>query len=662
MFQADELDVNIGYLFLFAFCTGAHAEPADGDLRGLSLEQLLSLEVTSVRKKEQRLDRAAAAVYVITQEDIRRAGITSIPEALRLAPGLHVARINGGTWAISARGFNDAFSNKLLVLMDGRSVYTPLYSGVWWHTVDTLIDDIDRIEVIRGPAAAMWGANAVNGVINIITRRADQTEGTLASISAGSDDHTIARFRHGAALGKSASYRIYAQNSLRNQWPPEESPEDAHWGVGQGGFRVDWRRSDHQELTVQGDLNAVYGQAFEQDSYPAPLPGSLLRNTTDSGGANVLTRWSVVHRSGSETHIQGYMDYLDNATNGLDAHEKTADVDIHHRMPFRRNHELVLGAGYRSIWDWTEGNAFSHLVPAGMHHGIGSMTAVDEIELIPGKLTATLGTRIEHNSFSGWNAQPTARLLWSQARNHTLWGSISRAVRTPSRADIGVVRIWPRSGIAVTGNPDLRNETLNAYEIGYRTQFRKRVAIDLAAFRNGYGNLRSTELIAPPPGQPRFFYWTRLDNLARAESYGTEGVVTLDISARWRMSASYTGLWMKMGRQAGLGGSIGQPGLTTPRHQWQAHSSWNLPRRTQFDAHLYHYGGMPGGGLPPARELSRGYTRADVRLGWRVSEAGEFSLAGQNLLDSRHVEFFYEPGPALAEIRRSYYAKFTWRF
>ena len=418
-------------LLLLASLQAWAGEPAS-DLKGLSLEELLHVEVTSVQKKRQSLNRAAAAVYVITQDDIRRSGLNSIPELLRLAPGVHVGRINGNTWAISARGFNGAYSNKLLVMVDGRTVYNPLFSGVFWDAQDTLIEDIDRIEVIRGPVAPLWGANAVNGAIHIITRKADQTQGALVTAGGGNEDVSRAGVRYGGAAGANTAYRIYGQSSASAQRAPYGSNlKGGTWGLAQGGFRVDRRISGDEELTVQGDVYREMGNVFSE--FPVrQAPFSAIRaNPLESSGANVITRWTRRHASGGQTVVQTYYDRLERGNpRDSDIGIGTADVDVQHWFPVKGRHEFMAAGGYRQMWDHSTASSFTRLSPESNRYGTAYLSLVDEMELLPDRLAATLGVRAERSSLSGYTLQPTARLWWSPVKRQSVWASYTRAART----------------------------------------------------------------------------------------------------------------------------------------------------------------------------------------------------------------------------------------
>jgi len=633
------------------------------DLSVLTLEQLLKVEITSVNKREQQLDRAAAAVYVITQNDIRRSGFTSIPEVLRLAPGLHVARISGESWAITARGFNGVFSTKLLVMVDGRSVYSPIFSGAWWDVMDVMLDDIDRIEVIRGPAGAIWGANAVNGVINIITRRAEQTQGGLWALTVGDEDRALGRFRYGGQLRAKGSYRIFGQYNHRLQRSPVPQFEDTYWGMASTGFRADWQRGTNQEITVISGLYYAPGWRFENNSYPGYVPAAVDRDSNRSHGGHVLARWNLTHASGAQTSIQTYADHSYKLIFDTGTRVTTGDVEAQHRRVLRARHELTLGAGYRGIHDGAPGDS-TRMDPPSATYGIGHLSLVDDLSIVPERLIATLGARLEHNGLSGWNWQPTARLWWSPWQRQAVWLAFSHAVRTPSRADLNVRRIWPALSFGLRGDPQIPAETLRAWEVGYRKQWR-RFVLDTTAFHDRYRHLRTIEPegLQFENGVPT--YWSRVGALGAAPTWGGEVSVTCELHEDWRVTGSYTGFWSKPKIDRASYDLRSLAGARqTPRHQWQVHSMHQLSRSMSFDVAAYQYGYSEVRSYPgqDRRFVLPARTRIDIRWSRRLGEVGEWSVGARNLLGNRSWEFPVEPASAPTGMRRSVYTGLTWRF
>lgn len=658
--SADKTIVNVFSLALLVSVLPLLAGQTAPELSTLTLEELLSLDVTTVGKKEQRLGRVAAAVFVITQEDIRRMGATSIPEALRIVPGLHVAKINGRAWAITSRGFNSVFSTKLLVMIDGRSIYTPLFAGVWWDQ-DVMIDDVDRIEIIRGPAAAIWGANAVNGLIHIITKKTRQTVGRLLSTTVGNEDQSITRFRHGGELGGSGHYRIYGQYSHRFLPSPVERFSDTYWGTLQAGFRLDMSPGKEQELTVQADIAQGTGFEFEHDSYPLLIPASVTRFENRRNSGDVLGRWSITHRSGARTTVQGYFDEVNRFSNGISIDVHTIDGEVQHRKSISQKHELTFSSGYRGILDATSGNTYARLIPASMTYGIAQLSMVDDIELWKDRLQLTVGARLEHNSFSRFSVQPTLRLQWSISRHHSLWGAVSRAIRSPARLDGGLERVYAATGFGVRSYEGHTAESLKAIDVGYRGNITKRVMLDVAGFRNSYDSLRSTESMGFDARQ--MIWWFNLMNLAKAGSWGAEGVLSVDLTSRWRMVGSYTGLWVKNSlRPESTDVSWLGQSRAVPVHQWQIQSNIAITRNLKWNSFLYYYGAARVNHFPVGEDYLPQRVRVDSNFTWRPGEVVEFSVGARNLSGNRTPEYFIEPGPAPEAMRRTIYGRVMWRF
>jgi iron complex outermembrane receptor protein len=464
-----------------------------GALKKLSVEELMNLEVTSVSKRPEKLSATASAIQVITGEDIRRSGATSIPEALRLASNLEVARIDSRQWAITARGFNNTLANKMLVLIDGRTVYTPLYAGVYWDVQDTLLADIDRIEIISGPGATQWGANAVNGVINITTRSARDTQGTALIGASGSELRTLGGLRHGGELSNGLHWRVYGKYFDRDAavFPNGQDAADV-WRMRQGGFRLD---SDHpggsDRLTVQGD---VYDGAIGQAGTAAD---------EEVSGGNLLGRWSRTLADNSDLQLQVYYDRTHrDIPNSIAQRLNTYDLDFQHRLPFGTAHDIVWGLSYRAIEDDIAHPATLAFLPERVTlHWYGGFIQ-DEITLLPERLHLTAGTKLEHNDYTGLEVQPSVRLAWQPGTGQTVWSAVSRAVRTPSRVDRDLYAPATPPFTQLQGGPDFASEKLLAYELGYRVQPFQRLALSLATFYHDYDDLRSVEPVNPPAAFP----------------------------------------------------------------------------------------------------------------------------------------------------------------
>ena len=655
-------------LLLVVSAQGGQKSTTPRDLTELSLEDLLSIEVTSVARKEQKLSHTAAAVYVVTQEDIRRSGATSIPEAIRMVPGLQVAQLDANKWAISSRGFNDRFANKLLVLLDGRTIYTPLFSGVHWDMHDVLIEDIERIEVIRGPGAVMWGSNAVNGVISIITKRAEDTQGSLVTSGAGNQESAFGSLRSGGKLGAGAHYRIYSKYFQRDdQAAPSGGERADSWNALRSGFRLDWDGPARDSVTVQGDLfDGNAGQTLNLASLQPPFARTIDDNVQRTAG-NILGRWK---RRLSDTSYMALQTYYDRSQrrNAVTAETRdTFDADFTHRATLSGRSELLWGAGFRTTSDQIGGTFDVSFHPAGRTANLYSTFVQHEWAAVEDRLVVTTGTRFEHNSYSGFEFQPNVRLLWIPNQRHTGWASIARAVRSPSRSDRDIrinFAAFPKNGLtnvlAIFGNPDLRAENLLAYEAGYRLEAATGLSIDVASFYNTYSDLKTQEPAAPflqAAALPHLVIPTRFSNQMRGETYGLEAAVRKSVLERWKVSASYTWLEMQLHRDSSSRDNRAEEAEgASPEHQFQVRSYLDLPWNLQFDTAAYYVGPLPALRVPS-------YTRVDARIGWTPQRVWSVSVGLQNLLDGRHPEFFAPNGGFVrSEVRRSIYGKVTWRF
>ena len=638
----------------------AHADntPSSiGELKQLNVEDLMNVEVTSVTRHPEKLIEAASAIQVITQEDIRRSGATSIPEALRLADNLQVAQKNSHDWAISARGFNTALANKLLVMIDGRTVYTPLYSGVFWDVQDYVLADIDRIEVISGPGGTLWGANAVNGVINIITKSAKDTQGLYVQAGGGSRPEDLADVRYGGTLNPDTQFRFYGKYFERG---PEvlangDSSSDA-WRQGRGGFCVDSDASAIDKLTVQGDV--YEGHENEQTG-----------GTSDTSGENVLGRWSRRISDTSDLGLQTYVDrtYTSNPAtplivNGLEFagpgifqdELTTYDVDFQHRLRIGTANSVVWGLGFRYSHDVVSNAPSLAFLPPTLDRDLYSLFAQDEIALRP-DLSLTVGSKLERNDYTGFEVEPNVRLSWLLNSNQALWSAISRAVRTPSRIDQDFSEAAPPHFVILEGGSDFKSESVVAYELGYRVQFDQQLSASVSSFFNHYNDIRSTT-ITPATLLPFFFA-----NGLEGDTYGLEFTSNYQATDTWSLHAGYTllkeHLHVKPG-QIDINDALNE--TADPQHQFSLRSSLNLPRHTEFDTALrwvdtLHTNNGPVVGTVPS------YFELDTHLAWHASDRLEFALVGQNLLHNRHPEYGF-PEPSRPEIERSAYGKFTWRY
>ncbi|MFQ6615135.1 MAG: TonB-dependent receptor plug domain-containing protein, partial [Fidelibacterota bacterium] len=485
------------FLLLAGFSKGApegsevHAESLPTDLTKLSLEQLMDIKVTSVSKKPEKVTQAAAAVFVITQEDIRRSGATHIPEVLRMAPGVDVARVNSNQWAVSIRGFNNLFARKLLVMIDGRSVYTGLFSGTFWDTQDTVLEDIDRIEVIRGPGATVWGVNAVNGVINIITKKAVNSQGGLVSGGGGNVEQGFTTMRYGDKLGENAHYRVYGKWFNRDSFKDSNRVDNNDdWTALRGGFRVDWNVSENSELTFQGDI--YDGKSNSRIDGPVAVGVmTTILDEEDVDGGNFLARWTRKFSDRSDLKVQTYFTNENRKGQVFDQYIDIFDLDVQHRLPVGESHDVIWGVNGRIMADELKGSFLISFNPATDTNYFMNGFIQDQITLIPKHLRFTLGTKLGYNSFSGWEVQPSGRLLWTPNDKHTAWASVSRAVRIPSRIEdsftLNAITIPPGGPtFRLVGNTGLKSENLLAYELGYRVKATKHLFLDIATFYNVY--------------------------------------------------------------------------------------------------------------------------------------------------------------------------------
>ena len=605
-------------------------------LKTLTIEELSAIEVTSPGKREERVYNVATAITVITQEDLRRSGVRNIPEALRLATGVQVSMFNNASWPISARGFATTSANKIQVFFDGRSVYSPLFGGVFWEVQNTVIEDIDRIEVIRGPGATLWGGNAVNLVVNIITKAARFTQGGLAVLGGGAAERGFASVRYGGRLGGRSHYRLYGlffdRDSLARA--TGEDAKDPHQ-TGQTGFRVDSELSGRDMLTVQGDL--YRGRT-----------GLLNREDISLHGGNLLARWTRTLRSGSTIQFQTFYDRTSRLVPlQLGEVRNTYDVELQHNLSLGGRHELVWGTGYRASNDATQATPLLFFEPSGRHLGQFAVFVQDVITLSPERVHLIAGVKLERNAFSGWTVQPSVRLAWTPTSRHTLWGAVSRAVRIPTRFDEDL-RIQAGGNFTlISGSPGFRPEKLVAYEAGYRVRPKPSLWFDIATYFNDYKDLRSQERTTAAA------FPVVLGNKLLAQTFGVEASAAYQVREGWRLTMSYANLQRQLSFAADSTDitRARQEGAD-PRTQFSLRSAMDLPRRVTLDFWMRHVSALPTTPNVPA------YVVFDARLAWRANEAVEVALVGRNLPQRRHMEF----GPNGELVRRSVYASATWRF
>jgi iron complex outermembrane receptor protein len=610
---------------LVAAVLPVHAASTTDDLTRLSLQELGDIRITSVSKKAERVADAAASVYVITADDIRRSGARSLPEALRLAPNLQVARGSEAGYAISARGMNGSNTsapNKMLVLIDGRSVYTPLFSGVFWDVQDVVMEDIERIEVISGPGGTLWGVNAVNGVINIITRGAADTQGAMVAAAAGNRG-SEAVLQHGGRLGETGHYRVYGKYLQRNHTSTESgTPVDDAGHKSKAGFRIDWAQS--------GDSFTLSGNAYD-GSEGQPAPGAisiagvpLVLGDVTLSGANLLARWDRRFEGGSGLSLQAYYDRSERIVPPTFGQKlDIVDLQLQHSLRRMGMHSVAWGANFRHSRDRVENSPYFAFIPADVEQTWTSLFVQDEMA-VRENLRFTLGTRLERNDYTGIEVLPNARIAWSFAPDHMLWSAASRAVRAPSRLDHDSF-IPGAPPYLLNGGRDVRSELATVYEIGYRGMPAPRFSYSVTAFHTEYDDLRTTEI---DPGFTYLFFGNGMEGRAT----GIEMWGTYQAAPAWRLSGGFTALreklWLKPGSD-----DIDGPSAAgrDPSNTWQLRSSWSLGERRDFDLGVRHVAALDKEDIPA-------YTTLDARFGWRPTDAMELSIAGTNLL-GRHSEY-----------------------
>ena len=648
------------------------AQQQKPDLSDIGLDTLANTEITSVSRKGEKLSQAAAAVFVITQEDIRRSGLTSIPELLRMVPGVTVAQIDANKWAITARGFDERFADKILVLMDGRTVFDPLSSGIYWDVQDTIVEDIERIEVIRGPGATLWGANAVNGVINIITKKAKDTQSGLVTAGGGSQDGGSGAVRYGGTLRNRGYYRIFAKYIKQDAFTDSLGREATDgWHLLHGGFRTDWVLSGRDDLTIEGDLyKGNAGQSVPGLLSLSPPATGILDDRTNMSGGNLLGRW---HRASSERVDTAFQMYFERADRDearlLGEYRHTIDLDFEQQVRIGDHHDLVWGGDYRHAADSTAGTLNLSFNPVGRGTNLYGAFLQDEITLVPDRFRVTLGSKLEHNYYSGFAVQPNVRLLWTVRPRYAIWMAISRASENSSRfdADIRVNENVFAGANGITtlvssfGTHHLPPENVVAYELGQRGQVGKWLTFDVSAFYNHYTDRHTQEPGTPffetnPPPLHLVLPTNIMSNIS-GETHGIEVFSQLRVTSFWNVSIGYSlfEIHLHASQDSQDFTTANDSEGSTPRHAFQVRSQLNLPHKFEFDDAVYYVGRLRGPQIPA-------YARVDARFGWRPTEHLEISIGAQNLLDPRHFEFGSGDFVEATQVGRNAYGKLTWRF
>lgn len=602
-------------------------------LKHLSLEELMNINITIVSKQPQKLFEAPASVYVITGQDIKRFGAATIPEALRLAPNLNVAQVNSSQWAISARGFNNVLANKLLVMIDGRVIFTPLYAGVFWDVNNILLDDVERIEVISGPGGTLWGANAVNGVINIITKNSNDTKGLLVEGASGNELDYSAALRYGNQLNPDLSYRLYG-NIFRKKSTDLTNGSDANdsWRSNQGGFRLDWNASEKSSFTLHGDY--YKGKVNPDGSSPVK-----------NEGGNIITRWSHKISENSGLQLQLFYDQTwRDFGSGFNERLTTYDFDGQHKFLLGNSNEIIWGIGFRLMNHNVNNLPLFAFMPSNKYLHLYSIFIQDEIILKKDFLNLTFGSKFEHNDYTGFEIQPSIRVTL-KPKNQTLWAAVSRAVRTPSRLEREFLLSLAPGISLISGNPDFESESLIAYELGWRLHPSEIFSTSLTLFYNDYDNLRSAE-----PGPPPLNLPIMIDNGVEGKTYGIEMVSTCQVSTWWFLKLGYTFLKKNLSiKPDSKDLNNGTAESDDPEHQLQIQSSMDLLSNVELNANIRYVDELRNMYVP-------GYLEMDLKVQWKLNKYLELALVGQNLLHDNHPEFVpSSPSPRLIE--RSFYGK-----
>ncbi len=652
------------------------------DLTQLSIEDLMGIKVTSVSKKIQTFSDSAAAIFVITNEDLRNSGATNITDALRMVPGLNVARIDANKWAVNCRSSNSRFADKLLVLIDGRSIYTPRFSGVYWEVQDLLLEDLDRIEIIRGPGATLWGANAVNGVINIITKIAADTQGGLVSVGGGNHEQAFAGARYGTALAKDTYGRLFAKAFNKDEFRYQGGGDAGDdWNMLHGGFRLDSALSTRGNFTVQGDIyHSDINQQEDLPSWAWAAPGGFSRfvsdNSTASGG-NLLSRWQHTLSQRSELTLQAYYDRNEREELWEKDTQDSLDLDFQHRLAVGDQHDVVWGARYRFNRSDFSNTSWLTSTPETKNEDLYSVFLQDEVMLLPERLGMTLGTKLEHYDSSGFEIQPSARLRVTIDEIHTLWAAVSRAVRTPSQVEQAMTikqKIFPSPDsfdptsiffnplnpmpivLTMKNDPNFESEKLIAYELGYRVMPKKNVSVDIALFYNDYDNLREYEPQAPIFKGTFIEQPYQIKNTISAHSYGGEMAFGWQATERIKLDLGYSYLDSDMddGEQVGH----------EPKHQTSLRGTFKLRHDLDLNVWLRYVDNVSAVYLGSASgwHTIDEYTALDLRLAWRPTSTVELALVGQNLLENDHLEFAQENWTRPTEVARGVYGKITYTF
>lgn len=651
---------------VWGFVLPMHAFASDNYL-DLSLEQLLDITVVSASKKNEKVVDAPAAIYVITREDIIRSGATTVPDALRMAPGVDVARADANSWAISIRGFNSVLANKLLVLVDGRTLYNPVFGGALWEAHDLMLENIERIEVVRGPGGSLWGANAVNGVINITTRRARDTQGTLASVLAGNEELGSVSLRRGASFGDQGFYRVYGKGFKRDASYKPLVGGDSYdeWDGWRSGFRADWG----DEFTLQGDAYRTSTQQLKPNfSLVAPYAAIKQQNIVYDG-VNLLGRWLSQGSDGAQLSVQSYIDWArrDEPFNFID--DRTIyDAEMQYNFAPLGAHEVIAGAGIRYLADNETGNRNVAFSPQQRSNQVYNTFLQDKITLVPETWFVTLGSKFEHNSFSGFEVQPNIRLQWHPSQNQTLWSAVSRAVRTPTPIEedlTSTIATAAKVRAAFVPNDNFKSEQLTAYELGYRNQFTASVSADFTVFYNDYDHLSTTAVqpitvVNNGVDPVHMLIPVKFTNDMKGRSQGLEAALSWVADENLKLTLNYSLLRMSL-TAAKLAQTPAQVAAQetaeklSPEHQLGIKAFWNISHSWTLDSTAVYVDKLPATKVDD-------YVRLDINLGGQLDKSLKINLVAQDLLDNHHREFASAADLNAGETERSIFAKLTWEF
>lgn len=655
----------LGAISVPAIATPYNVMADDGaginEIDKLSLKSLGNI-VTSVSRKPEDSFRAAAAIYVITNDDIKASGATHIAEVLRGVPGLDVAQVTSSEWAISSRGFNGVFANKLLVQVDGRTIYTPLFAGVYWDIQNIPLEDIERIEIIRGPGATQWGANAVNGIINIITKSAADTQGTYISTLVGNQARSVTDVRYGGKIGENTYYRTYAEFSDRSSTIASDNSNGQNsWRTGKTGFRSDWNVSGSRKITLQGDAYSSAENFYHiSPSFTSITGADSFKDKLSSRGANIIGKWEEKHNADFQSTFQTYMDFqhIDYASLNQDIY--TFDFDYQTAWKASDRHDIMWGADTRFIGIDMTGARDIVVANDIKRETVLSAFLQDTYAISPQELYFTLGSKLEHNSFTGIEVEPSARLAWYPDNKQTVWTAISRAVRTPSIVESGFVfnsqTIAPGVIAQQQFNTDLKSEDLIAYEVGHRIKPTQKLSFDSTAFINDYRKLTTFEpLPLVDAGGGNFYQPLQLNTLGAGHAYGFEESASWDATDIWNLKANYS--YINLILDNGISQDItfkGQKG-DIPHHQFMLRSELYLPQDVRFINAGYYVSKLPNQGVSS-------YFRFDTQVIWKATKNIELSLVGQNLLDNRHSEFGASLNETQNQMPRAVYGRISFRY